>query len=254
MRLDLYLAQNGFAKSRTAALALIRSGCIALNNTPCTKPSTIVPQNSIITIIGEQPRYVSRGGLKLEHALNSAPHHNVQNAICVDIGASTGGFTDCLLQHGAALVLAVDVGTAQLDSTLRADNRVISLEKTDIRDFDYEQLPPGCKSRLPCNFTAADFVCTDVSFISLRLILPHIHRLLRSGGEAVALIKPQFEAGRSALNKKGIVTDAKVRERTAQQIEQFARECGFEIILRQESPIKGGEGNVEYLLSLRRRD
>lgn len=254
MRLDVYLVENGICKSRTAAQDLIKAGGVAINGAVCEKPSAQIAPQDEVALIGAKPRYVGRGGLKLEAALESSPHHNVNGAVCVDIGASTGGFTDCLLQHGAALVFAVDVGTGQLDERLCEDERVVSLEKTDIRDFDFNALPKEIAARLPQNFAGADFVCTDVSFISLRLILPHIYRLLKTNAEAVALIKPQFEAGRAALNKKGVVSDPKIRERTAQQIEQFARECGFDVILRQDSPITGGEGNHEYLLSLRRRD
>lgn len=254
MRLDVYLAENGICKSRTAAQELIKSGSVALNGKICTKPSTQTEESDDIALVGEKQRYVGRGGIKLERALENVPFHNVKGAVCVDIGASTGGFTDCLLQHGAKLVLAVDVGTGQLDKQLCADTRVVSLEKTDIRGFDFSELSDSLRARLPQGFSGADFVCTDVSFISLSLILPHIYRLLKAGGEAVALIKPQFEAGRAALNKKGVVSDPRVREQTAQQIERFAQECGFEVILRQDSPIKGGDGNHEYLLSLRKGD
>lgn len=253
VRLDVYLTENGLCKSRTAAQELIKAGGVSVNGAPCTKPSAQVAQGDEIALTAAPARYVGRGGLKLEAALEGEPRHNVRGAVCVDIGASTGGFTDCLLQHGAALVFAVDVGTGQLDEGLRADGRVISLEKTDIRGFSFEGLPQELRGRLPAGFCGADFVCTDVSFISLRLILPHMYRLLRAGGEAVALIKPQFEAGRSALGKKGVISDPKVRERTAAQITQFAQECGFEVILRQDSPIAGGDGNREYLLSLCRR-
>ena len=253
MRLDIYLTENGMCKSRTAAQELIKSGGVSVNGLPCTKPAAQVEEGGTVTLTAAPARYVGRGGLKLEAVLEGEPHHDVRGAVCVDIGASTGGFTDCLLQHGAALVFAVDVGTGQLDEGLRADDRVISLEKTDIRDFSFERLPQELRERLPEGFAGADFVCTDVSFISLRLILPHIYRLLRAGGEAVVLIKPQFEAGRAALGKKGVVSDPRIRERTAVQITQFAQECGFDVICRQDSPITGGDGNHEYLLSLGKR-
>ncbi len=235
MRLDVYLAKNGIAKSRTAAQELIKRGAVVINGRICEKPSEEVSDGVLPQIAGERPRYVGRGGIKLECALE---HFGIslKNAVCVDIGASTGGFTDCMLQHGAARVYAVDVGKEQLDAVLRADSRVVSMEQTDIRDA---QIPEQ-----------ADFIGTDVSFISLRLILPHIMRLLKYGGTAVTLIKPQFEAGRAALSKKGVVRDEKTRLRTAEEIKSFARECGFGVRAVIESPIRGKEGNIEYLMCI----
>ncbi|MGN1340639.1 MAG: TlyA family RNA methyltransferase [Oscillospiraceae bacterium] len=236
MRLDIYLTEKSLCKSRTAAQALIKSGGVSVDGKPCTKPSAEVDDAHRVEITGEQLRYVGRGGLKLEAAVE---HFSIDlaGAECIDIGASTGGFTDCMLQHGAAKVYAVDVGTDQLADTLRADPRVISLEKTDIRTAELPQ---------------ADFIGTDVSFISLKLILPHIHRLLKSGGSAVALIKPQFEAGKSALNKNGIVRDERVRLKIRDEIAQFAADCGFEVAGCEQSPITGGDGNVEYLMYIRK--
>ena len=163
---------------------------------------------------------------------------SLEGMVCMDIGASTGGFTDCMLQHGAAKVWAVDVGRDQLDESLRRDPRVVSMEQTDIRTADLPQV---------------DFIGTDVSFISLKLILPHIYRLLKSGGKAAVLIKPQFEAGRSNLSKKGIVRDEKVRFRIRDEIAEFAQGCGFSVIGTETSPITGGDGNTEYLMCLEKR-
>ena len=234
MRLDVYLTEKSLCKSRTAAQALIKSGGVSVEGKPCTKPSAEVDDSSRVEITGEQLRYVGRGGLKLEAALDRFGI-DINGAVCIDIGASTGGFTDCMLQHGAAKVWAVDVGTDQLAEVLRNDPRVVSLEKTDIRTAELPQ---------------ADFIGTDVSFISLKLILPHIHRLLKSGGTAVALIKPQFEAGKSALNKNGIVRDERVRLKIRDELAEFAAGCGFEVKGTAQSPITGGDGNVEYLMFL----
>lgn len=236
MRLDVYLTENGLCKSRTAAQSLIKSGGVSVNGKPCTKSSAEVADGDSVEITGEQLRYVGRGGLKLEGALNSFSFIGLQGAVCLDIGASTGGFTDCMLQNGAAKVYAVDVGTDQLAEKLRADNRVVSMEKTDIRTA---QLPEQ-----------VDFVGTDVSFISLRAVIPHINRLLKTGCYAVALIKPQFEAGRAALSKKGIVRDEKTRLRVVEDIKLFAQQCGFSVAAVQESPIQGGDGNTEYLMCI----
>lgn len=234
MRLDVYLTDNRLCKSRTAAQALIKSGGVSLNGKPCAKPSQEVGEGDSVEITGEQLRYVGRGGLKLEYALEHFGI-NLKGSQSIDIGSSTGGFTDCMLQHGAACVYAVDVGKDQLDDSLRQDSRVFSMEQTDIRTA---QLPQ------------ADFIGTDVSFISLRLVLPHIFRLLKSGGTAVTLIKPQFEAGRQNLSKNGIVRDEKVRLRIRDDMAHFAEECGFRVSGVCPSPITGGDGNVEYLMCI----
>ena len=237
MRLDMYLTENALCKSRTAAQSLIKSGGVSVNGKPCAKPSQEVGDGDDIEITGEQLRYVGRGGLKLEAALERFGL-DITGAECIDIGSSTGGFTDCMLQHGAARVYAVDVGRGQLDESLRRDPRVVSMEQTDIRTAELPQ---------------ADFIGTDVSFISLRLILPHIFRLLKTGGKAAVLIKPQFEAGRSNLNKKGVVRDEKVRLRIRDEIASFAVECGFTLVGTATSPITGGDGNTEYLMCLEKR-
>ena len=233
MRLDQYLAEKGLCKSRTAAQSLIKSGGVSVNGAPCSKPSADVSDGDEVTITGEQLRYVGRGGLKLEGAI-AAFGIQLTGLVCLDIGSSTGGFTDCMLQNGAARVYAVDVGTDQLDPKLRADSRVVVMEQTDIRTA---QLPEQ-----------VDFVGTDVSFISLKQVIPHINRLLKMHGSAAALIKPQFEAGRQALNKKGIVKDEKIRRRVVEDITQFAGQCGFAVLGVTESPVQGGDGNTEYLM------
>lgn len=235
MRLDVYLTENGLCKSRTAAQSLIKSGGVSVNGKPCQKPSYEVAKSDKVEITGEQLRYVGRGGLKLEGALK-AFGLDISGMTCLDIGSSTGGFTDCMLQNGAAKVYAVDVGTDQLDEKLRMDSRVVVMEKTDIRVAELPEM--------------ADFIGTDVSFISLKAVIPHIHRLLKKGGYAVALIKPQFEAGRTALNKKGIVKDEKTRRRVVEDITEFAQQCGFAVAGVADSPIHGGDGNIEYLMCI----
>lgn len=240
MRLDTYLSEKGLCKSRAAAQELIKSGGVSVNGKPSSKNSLDVSDGDEVKIDEAKiPRYVGRGGQKLEKALElwEIP---LNEKICVDVGASTGGFTDCMLKNGAARVFAVDVGSGQLAEKLKSDPRVVSLEQTDIRDFVF---PDG---------TAADFIGADVSFISLKLILPHIFRLLNSGGTAVTLIKPQFEAGRKNLNKKGIVRSESARQRSVAEITEFAEQCGFSVIGTSQSPITGGDGNIEYLLALKK--
>lgn len=235
MRLDVFLCEKKLCKSRSAAQSLIKSGGVFVNG-KAAKSSLDVSDTDDIAITGEQPRYVGRGGQKLERALELWGFE-LHGSVCVDIGASTGGFTDCMLQNGAKRVFAVDVGRDQLAEKLRADSRVVSLEQTDIRDFSLPEV-------------AADFIGADVSFISLKLVLPHIYRLLKYGGEAVALIKPQFEVGRSNLGKKGIVRSESARLKSVKEIGEFAVLCGFSVIGTEQSPITGGDGNVEYLLAL----
>lgn len=234
MRLDVYLTENGMCKSRTAAQSLIKRGGVSLNGKACAKPSQEVAEADKVEITVEQLRYAGRGGLKLEAALEQF-RLDITGAECIDIGSSTGGFTDCMLQHGAAKVFAVDVGRDQLVDFLRSDPRVVPMEQTDIRTAELPQV---------------DFIGTDVSFISLKLILPHIFRLLKSGGRAVALIKPQFEAGKANLSKKGIVRDERVRLKIRDDIAGFAQGCGFAVTGVAPSPITGGDGNVEYLMCL----
>ena len=240
MRLDVYLSEKNLTKSRAAAAALIKAGAVSVNGKIVEKSAFEVGENDDVKIVGETLKYVGRGGLKLEKALEIGKI-DLSGKTCLDIGASTGGFTDCMLQNGAKTVYAVDVGTNQLDEKLRNDARVISLENTDIRDFFLN--------------SEADFIGADVSFISLKLVLPHIFRLLKKDGKAVVLVKPQFEAGsssvgRKALSKKGVVTDEKARLKIVAEVRDFAEQCGFAVLLTEKSPITGGSGNVEYLMIL----
>lgn len=237
-RLDVYLSDNNIVKSRSLAANLIKQGSVEVNGRICTKPSFTVGDGDNVKIIGELPKYVGRGGLKLEKALAHYRLH-LDGTVCIDIGASTGGFTDCMLQNGAAKVYSVDVGTDQLDEKLRNDSRVISMEKTDIRN---------CVGTLP----QVDFISIDVSFISLKLVLPSAFALLKDGGECVALIKPQFEAGKAHLSKNGIVRDTKVHKKVCDNIAEFASAVGFERSEIIPSPITGGDGNTEYLIYLKR--
>lgn len=240
MRLDVYLTEKGICRSRSAAQQLINLGGVIVNGKTAVKNSLEIADSDAVEIAELMlPKYVGRGGQKLEKALELWSI-DLGGKTCLDIGSSTGGFTDCMLQSGAARVWAVDVGSAQLAEKLKGDPRVVSLEQTDIRDFVF---PDG---------TSADFVGADVSFISLKLILPHIYRLLKSGGAAVVLIKPQFEAGKSALNKKGIVKSEAARLKCVSEIKNFAEQCGFTIIGMEKSPITGGDGNIEYLLALKK--
>lgn len=242
MRLDVYLTEKGICRSRSAAQQLIDLGGVSVNGKTAAKNSLEIDDTDEVEIVElKLPKYVGRGGQKLEGALGLWSV-DLNGKTCLDIGASTGGFTDCMLQNGAARVFAVDVGSGQLAEKLRADDRVISLEQTDIRDFTFDNY----------DISAAEFIGTDVSFISLKLVLPHIYRLLAEGGTAVALIKPQFEAGRGSLSKKGIVRDEKTRLRCVEEVKQFAEQCGFAVIGTAVSPITGGDGNVEYLLGLKK--
>lgn len=249
MRLDVYLTQNDICKSRAAAQNLIRLGCVCVNGKTALKSSQETGDGDKVEIVEEKkPKYVGLGGLKLEKAL-SVFEIDLSGKICLDIGASTGGFTDCMLQHGAARVFAVDVGSCQIAEEIKNDSRVVSLEQTDIRDFSFDDFE---------GTDAADFIGTDVSFISLKLILPHIYRLLKADGIAVTLVKPQFEAGtalcagKNAIGKNGIVRDEKIRLKIEHEIMDFARQCGFEVFGDTDSPLKGAKRNVEYLLALRK--
>lgn len=242
MRLDVYLTEKGICRSRSAAQQLINLGGVIVNGNTAVKNSLEIADSDAVEIAELMlPKYVGRGGQKLEKALELWSI-DLGGKTCLDIGSSTGGFTDCMLQNGAARVFAVDVGSGQLHEKLRTDERVISLEQTDIRDFSFAHY----------DISAAEFIGTDVSFISLKLVLPHIYRLLAEDGTAVALIKPQFEAGRGSLSKKGIVRSESVRLRCVKEIKEFAEQCGFAVIGTSVSPITGGDGNVEYLLGLRK--
>ena len=241
IRLDQYLVQNGLVQSRERAKALIMAGVVFVNQQKVDKAGEMIKEDAVVEVRGHDIGYVSRGGLKLEKAMKCFPL-TPNGKVCMDIGASTGGFTDCMLQNGAKKVYAVDVGYGQLDWRLRSDERVVCMERTNARYLTHEQIPDEL-----------DFASVDVSFISLKIILPAVRPLLKDGGKAVCLIKPQFEAGRSNLSKKGIVRDEKVRLRIRDEIAEFAQGCGFSVIGTETSPITGGDGNTEYLMCLEKR-
>lgn len=239
-RLDVLLVNRNLAESREKAKAIIMSGNVFVDGQREDKAGSTFPEEAQIEIKGNPLKYVSRGGLKLEKAIE---HYGIilQGKICMDIGSSTGGFTDCMLQNGAVLVYAVDVGTNQLAWKLRQDERVISMEKTNIR-----YLTPGeVKDEIA-------FASIDVSFISLTKVLQPVRELLSEEGELVSLIKPQFEAGREKVGKKGVVRDSKVHLEVIGQVVAYAQSVGFDCIDLDYSPIKGPEGNIEYLLYMRK--
>ena len=241
-RLDVLLVERGLQESRQKAQATIMAGLVYVAGQKVDKPGTNVPNDAAIEVRGKALRYVSRGGLKLEKAMQLWPIQ-LSEKICGDIGASTGGFTDCMLQNGAAKVYAVDVGYGQLDWKLRNDPRVICMERTNARFLNHEQIPD-----------TLDFASIDVSFISLKLIFPALYDLLRENGEIVCLIKPQFEAGREKVGKKGVVRDPAVHLEVLQNFLGFAKENHFTILGITYSPIRGPEGNIEYLGYLRKSE
>ncbi len=234
-RLDVLLVERGLEESRQRAQAVIMSGAVFVEDRRVDKPGTAVAGDARIEIRGEKLPYVSRGGLKLEKAMQCFPIR-LEGAVCGDVGASTGGFTDCMLQNGAAKVYAVDVGRGQLAWKLRSDPRVVCLERTNARYLSREQVPE-----------ALDFASVDVSFISLSLILPPLALLLREEGQAVALVKPQFEAGREKVGKKGVVRDPAVHREVLERFFQHAAAAGLSVRGLTYSPIRGPEGNIEYL-------
>lgn len=239
-RLDLAVFARGLAPSREKAQALIMAGQVYLNGQKASKAGLGVKPEDHIEVRGGQLAFVSRGGLKLDQAMKRFPI-SLEGKICMDVGASTGGFTDCMLQNGAGKVYAIDVGYGQLAWKLRTDERVVSLERTNFRYVTRQQVPD-----------AIDFASVDVSFISLRLILPVLFQLLKQAGEAVCLIKPQFEAGREKVGKKGVVRDPAVHGEVIQAVTSFALETGFAAMGITFSPVKGPEGNIEYLLYLQK--
>lgn len=236
-RLDTELVKRSLAKSRTLAQGLIKDGKVYVNGSQMQKPSCEVADSDEITVQGDLPRYVGRGGLKLEKAITDF-NIALDNCTCIDVGASTGGFTDCMLQNGAKLVYAVDVGSNQLDEKLKKDKRVVSLENLDIRNA-VDKLPEK-----------ADLITIDVSFISLKLVLPAAKQLIKPDGSIIALIKPQFEVGKSGLGKHGVVKDETLRQQAVEGIKLFAADLGFTVNGVITSPITGGEGNIEYLIHL----
>ena len=234
LRLDVLLVEKGLQESRQKAQATIMSGQVFVDGQRVDKPGAPVAEDAEIEVKSGL-RYVSRGGLKLEKAMALWPVH-LEDAVCMDIGASTGGFTDCMLQNGAAKVYAVDVGYGQLAWKLRSDPRVVCLERTNARYLSHEQIPEE-----------PDFSSVDVSFISLKLILPAIAGVLRDGGQVVCLIKPQFEAGKEKVGKKGVVRDPAVHREVLEHSLEHAKENNFTVIDITYSPIRGPEGNIEYL-------
>ena len=234
-RLDIALFERGFAESREKAKALIMAGIVFVNNQKSDKAGNTVKPDDIIEVRGETLKYVSRGGLKLEKAVESF-NISLEGCVCADIGASTGGFTDCMLQNGAAKVYSIDVGYGQLAWKLRTDERVVNLERTNFRYVTREQVPDEL-----------DFASVDVSFISLYHIFPTLRTLLKEGGRAVCLIKPQFEAGRENVGKKGVVRDKSVHIAVIEKIIGLIAENNFSLLGLDFSPIKGPEGNIEYL-------
>lgn len=240
-RLDVLLVKKGLAPSREKAKAVIMAGSVYVDGQKEDKAGSVFDEESAqIEVRGHALPYVSRGGLKLEKALKVFPI-TLTDKICMDIGASTGGFTDCMLQNGAAKVYSVDVGYGQLDWKLRQDDRVVCMEKTNFRYMTPEDIPD-----------VLDFASVDVSFISLDKILTPAYALLKEQGEMVALIKPQFEAGREKVGKKGVVRDPKVHEDVISRIVRHADEVSFEVLDLSYSPIRGPEGNIEYLIHLRK--
>lgn len=241
-RLDQLVVKRNLAPSREKAKALIMEGKIFVNNQREDKPGSTFPDDAIIEVHGHVLPYVSRGGLKLEKALASFPV-SLDGCICMDIGASTGGFTDCMLQNGAAKVYSIDVGYGQFAWKLRQDPRVVCMEKTNIRYVTSEQIAD-----------LIDFASVDVSFISLSKVLPAAFPLLKPEGEMVCLIKPQFEAGREKVGKKGVVRDPAVHMEVIRRVIAFAEEDGFHTAGLDYSPVKGPEGNIEYLLYLKKKE
>ena len=237
-RLDVMLVNRGLATSREKAKAIIMSGVVFVDGQREDKAGSTFDEKVNIEIKGATLKYVSRGGLKLEKAMS---HFDItlDGKVCMDVGSSTGGFTDCMLQNGAVKVYAVDVGHGQLDWKLRNDERVVCMEKTNIRYVTPDQIeePPA-------------FVSIDVSFISLTKVLGPVKELMTEDGEIVCLIKPQFEAGREKVGKKGVVRDRKVHEEVIHMVMDYASSIGFVLCNLEFSPIKGPEGNIEYLLHL----
>jgi 23S rRNA (cytidine1920-2'-O)/16S rRNA (cytidine1409-2'-O)-methyltransferase len=234
-RLDILLYRKGLAASRQRASTEIMSGNVLVDGQKVDKPGTMVPEYAELSLIKPALPFVSRGGLKLEKALDEF-QINPEGKICIDCGASTGGFTDCLLKRGAKKVYAVDVGYGQLAWSLRTDPRVVIMERTNIRYVTEEQIT----ERL-------DLAVIDVSFISLRLVLPPVKKLLAKEGEVVCLIKPQFEAGKEKVGKKGVVRDKNNHIEVLESFIAYSRECGFDLKKLSFSPIKGPQGNIEYL-------
>ena len=241
-RLDMLMMERALAPSREKAKAFIMAGDVYVDGQKEDKAGTMFPETVKIEVRGNTLPYVSRGGLKLEKAMKNFDV-TLDSKVCMDVGASTGGFTDCMLQNGAVKVYSIDVGYGQLAWKLRNDERVVNLERTNMRKVTREQVPDEI-----------DFFSVDVSFISLKLILPVARQLMAENAQAVCLIKPQFEAGREKVGKKGVVRDPAVHIEVVQNIFNFCLENGFDVLNLDYSPIKGPEGNIEYLIHLRKSD
>ena len=235
IRLDQYLVQHGMIQSRERAKALIMAGVVFVNEQKVDKAGEMIKEDAKVEVRGHDIGYVSRGGLKLEKAMQCFPL-TPNGKVCMDIGASTGGFTDCMLQNGAVKVYAVDVGYGQLAWSLRTDERVVNMERTNIRYVTPEQLGEPL-----------DLSVVDVSFISLRIVLPAIRALLKPTGQILCLIKPQFEAGREKVGKKGVVRDPAVHEEVLQNFLALAAELELTVRNLTFSPVRGPEGNIEFL-------
>jgi 23S rRNA (cytidine1920-2'-O)/16S rRNA (cytidine1409-2'-O)-methyltransferase len=236
VRVDRLLVERGLAESREKAQALLLAGQILVGGQKAAKPGQLVPPDAAVAVIGPTLQYVGRGGLKLEAALDRFAV-NVSDAVCLDAGSSTGGFTDCLLQRGARRVYAVDVGTAQLDWRLRQDPRVVVRERMNARYLAWDAVGE-----------AVDLVTCDVSFISVTLILPALAQFLHTGSRMVVLAKPQFEAGREQVGKGGIVRDPRVHQEVVEKVSRAVQSLGFEQVETMESPVPGAEGNREFLV------
>ncbi len=241
-RLDVWLTERGWAKSRAAAQRLILAGCVLVNGRLVDKPATPIPEEAQIEL-KEPPRYVSQGGLKLAKALREF-EIDVQGKICLDVGASTGGFTDCLLQHGAVRVYAVDVGKGQLEWKLRNDPRVIVLEGINARYLRPEQIGER-----------VDLVTIDVSFISVKKILPALLPITRPGGDLIVLVKPQFEAGREKIQRGGVVKDPQVHRQVLEELSAFiTQELKLLLMGATYSPVQGPAGNIEFFLHVKNEE
>lgn len=241
-RLDVELVGRGLADSRSKAQDMIRNTAVSVNGNIVSKPAYLVDKADEIHIVGETLKYVGKGGIKLEKAILDF-NIDLKNKICVDFGASTGGFTDCMLKNGAVFVYAVDVGSNQLDCSLIGDSRVENIENTNIKYVSKQMFEKDI-----------DFCTVDLSFISLSFAVPVVYNVLSDDGEAVMLIKPQFEAGRNSLTKRGIVKDRKVHIRVLENVLNIIKSTGFSILNLTFSPIKGGNGNIEYLVYIKKSE
>ncbi len=238
-RLDILVVEKKLAKSREHAKAMIMAGKVLVDGIPKDKAGLKISPDSKISVKGDNLPFVSRGGIKLDHAIKNIPV-NIKDMICLDIGASTGGFTDCLLQNGAKKVYAVDVGYGQLAWSLRQDKRVEVIERTNIRYMDFNTI--GEK---------VDIITIDTSFISLKLVIPAAEKFMKKGTKVLALIKPQFEAGKERIGKGGIVRDENLRQDIINEIKSFFKQRGYDTGQIIESPIKGAKGNIEFIIFLR---